>query len=159
MKKLLIIQLIILFNFMGCVKQEDNCLPVTIDLLQGDWIDYCNECHAFGGRQYNFTFVGLSDFKMKKYYFTDALNPNCNGDNSWNTYAKGKITLDDKLISLNGFYCDENYNKLEHSNCYEIVDTGSFKMEFDNFHYCNDTLVLQNTNLSDWHGLIKLKRK
>ncbi|MFT4802794.1 MAG: hypothetical protein ACI93N_002575 [Flavobacteriaceae bacterium] len=158
MKKILIIQVIILFTFNGCKKQEDDCLPVTIDFLQGEWEDYGNNLYDLGGRSY-FLKIANDTFYLKNIEYSDLILVQCNYTNEWVNYSKGIIKKTNNQLLLKGYYCDSNYNKLQFSYCPSKIDTGSFKMEFDNFYYCNDTLVLQNTTMNEWNGLIKLKKK
>lgn len=160
MRKQLIILVLITISIIGCKKQEDTCLPVTSYFLQGQWSDYCNQCYAFSIRTFEFTFFDNDSFKLYNNYVTDILYPECGSNNDWDIYVKGKWSLDNNFLSLDGFYCDENYEKLVISPCWQVVDTGMFSMEFNNVYYCSDTLVLENTLIGGgWKSLIKLKRE
>ena len=159
MRKQLIILILITICIIGCKKQEDSCLPITFDFLQENWIDYGTQQYALGGRTYNFNLEYSDSFFMYKNYYTDQLYIECGLNNDWNIYAKGTWQYSNDLLILNGFYCDKNYKKILVSPCPQVIDTGVFYMEFNNVYYCNDTLVLQNTSMNDWQGLIKLKRE
>lgn len=158
MKKLLTILTLITVSLIGCKKQEDICLPVSSDFLQGNWSDYCNNCGAFGASLYYFYFKDDS-FKMNHQRITDVWFAECGAISNWAIYGKGLVEYKNGILSLTGVYCDENYDVLLESPCEYFIDTGKFYMEFNNVYYCNDTLVLQNTSLNDWQGLIKLKRE
>lgn len=158
MKNLLIISILIISIAISCKKQEDICLPVTNDLLQGSWEDYCNQCYNLGGRTYNI-FFDENYFYLEKIEYSDLVLVSCNNINSWSQYVKGMYAFSDGIMTLNGFYSDENYNILENSTCPQVIDTGTFYMEFNNVVYCNDTLILQNTNLTEWEGMLKLKKE
>jgi len=158
MKQKLIILIVLLLSIMTCKKQEDKCLPVTIDFLQGEWVDCENNLFNLGGKAYFLKIIN-KEFYLKNIEYSDIILIQCNYTNEWVNYSKGIIEITNNNLILNGYYSDESYDSLQYSSCPSRIDTGLFKMEFDNFSYCNDTLVLQNTKVSDWEGLIKLKRK
>lgn len=153
-----LIILLLLLGLIACCKEEDKCIPVTYEFLQGEWSDYGDFCFPHASRTYDFEIFDDS-FKMKKHEITDLLLVNCNYMNSWDEYVKGRFVLNGKGLSLAGFYCDENYNRLLISPCPEVIDTGSFSMEFNEVRYCNDTLIFRNSILDPWQGLITLKRE
>lgn len=154
----IIIALLVLLSVVSCKKQKDVCISVTNNFIQGKWLDYGNQMWGFAGRTYNITF-NADSFYLSKSEYSDAVSVICNSG-GWDIYAKGKFEKNNNgLLILEGYYCDENYNRLMQPTCIERIDTGNFYREFNKVYYCNDTLVLQNTEISDWHGLIKLKRE